>query len=167
MHFDMSLIALFKFILLVYGAAHCLGCLFYALSVFQGERFDTTYQPFSILYSEFGTIEYNYQTSDRSLSYFICLFKGFNIITALSYESVYPETHVELVFSILCIYLQLVVYAYILGTITNYLACSSRPSLTSAECAADSRLPAHCEGWRGRDLSRPCPSPAGQEGCED
>lgn len=75
-HFDMSVIALFKFVLLVYGAAHCLGCMFYALSVFEGEFFDVAYQPFSILYSERGSIEYNYRTSDRSQAYFVCLFKG-------------------------------------------------------------------------------------------
>lgn len=120
-HFDMTIIALFKFVLFVYGGAHFLGCSFYALSVFEGERFDPAYQPFSILYSEVGSIEFDYRASDRSFAYFVCLFKGFNIITALNYEVVYPETHAEIVFSVLCIYLQIVLYAYILGTITNYL----------------------------------------------
>lgn len=39
----------------------------------------------------------------------------------MNYEAIYPETHAEIIFSTVCIYLQLIVYAYILGTITNYL----------------------------------------------
>ena len=55
------------------------------------------------------------------VKYLVCLFKGFNIITAQNYEQVVPETYPELVYSIIGSFVQILVASYILGTITNYL----------------------------------------------
>ena len=47
--------------------------------------------------------------------------QGFSVISAQNYELVVPQTWPEVLFSIVCVFVQIVIVAYILGTANHYL----------------------------------------------
>eukprot|EP00854_Cymbomonas_tetramitiformis_P007275 gene7275-8664_t len=53
--------------------------------------------------------------------YLIVMYKGFNGMTNLGYENVLPNNFWEMTMAIIVIYLQILIAAYILGTMFNYL----------------------------------------------
>ena len=119
-HAQMQISALYKLIIILFGSAHWLGCLFYFLSNVQRHSEQEAYTTFSVLMSR-NQVGFNLTTTGAAEQYLVAIFKGFNIISAQNYESVVPQTYPEMIFSILCVPLQIYIAAYVLGTINNYL----------------------------------------------
>ena len=68
-----------------------------------------------MLYSLQGGAGYNAKASSPTFDYLLCIFKGFNIISAQNYEQVTPEIYSELVLSVFFTLLQIILFAYIVG----------------------------------------------------
>lgn len=73
------------------------------------------------LFSEYGGTGYNYEVASAVQSYVVMVYKGFNVISAQNYELVVPETYPEICFAVVCVFLQIILASYILGTINHYL----------------------------------------------
>ena len=120
---DVRQLAVIKFCLLIVGCAHWVGCIFFylsRLSDFSGHYGKSTWVA---QWEEFhaGVIDYNAESSDTWQSYLLIIYKGLNGLTNLGYERAVPQRYDEMVFSVLVIYLHVILDAYILGTLFHYV----------------------------------------------
>eukprot|EP00854_Cymbomonas_tetramitiformis_P023779 gene23779-28828_t len=100
---------------MIFMVAHWVGCLYYFMASCMNFDNSTWYHQVSAQFSGFDT------HSSLMAQYLIAMYKGFNGLTNLGYENVLPNNVYEMVMSVVVIYLQILIAAYILGTMFNYL----------------------------------------------
>lgn len=101
---------------MIYLASHWTGCLFFWLArIYNFNSTTWVSQLDDVL------IDYNHETNSAMESYLVCLYKGFNGITNLGYEATVSNNAQEMFFSILVMFFQIIMAAFILGTLFNYL----------------------------------------------
>ena len=64
---------------------------------------------------------YDLETSDRSFDYLLCVYKGFNQLSNITYDRGLPGNASEMVFAVVVMVVQTYITALILGTLLNYL----------------------------------------------
>jgi len=123
---NVSVVATFKFILLIMMSAHYIGLMFFFFALVAG--FDTSVESESwvIQFSVSSYIVVNLGESLSYENYLLCMYKGMNALTNLGYESTVPKRMEELVLSMVTFITQLVVEAYILGEPRTVDPTSSR-----------------------------------------
>ncbi|KAK3276144.1 hypothetical protein CYMTET_15766 [Cymbomonas tetramitiformis] len=112
---DVMRLQLYKFVQMIFMVAHWVGCLYYFMASCMNFDNSTWYHQVSAQFSGFDT------HSSLMAQYLIAMYKGFNGLTNLGYENVLPNNVYEMVMSVVVIYLQILIAAYILGTMFNYL----------------------------------------------
>jgi hypothetical protein len=102
--------------LVIILSAHWVGCIFYFLARAQ-RKDDTTWL------AEFEKLVPLYDRSKSSISseYVLCIYKGFNTLTALGYDGGMPKNLIELYWRIIVLCIQVQLSGLILGTLLNYL----------------------------------------------
>eukprot|EP00899_Mesostigma_viride_P001739 jgi/Mesvir1/11566/Mv06708-RA.1 len=99
------------------GAAHWVGCLYYLLARLNGFNRSTWIGQ----WERIGRTGYEEDTADNLEKYVLIIYKGFNAVSNLGFEIIVHTEWVEMLASIIVIFLQVVLYSYILGTIFHYL----------------------------------------------
>jgi len=102
--------------LVILLSAHWVGCIFYFLARALNKD-DTTWL------AEFEKLVPLYDRSHTSVSYeyCLCIYKGFNTLTALGYDGGMPKNLIELFWRIIVLCIQVQLSGLILGTLLNYL----------------------------------------------
>ncbi|KAK9850461.1 hypothetical protein WJX84_001935, partial [Apatococcus fuscideae] len=122
-HVDIRTVAFGKYIVLVLGFAHWVGCVYFALarwSDFNNSAYASTW-----LEQFFNQTMFNYSCNpgqgDVGGVYAIAIYKGLNALANLGYDPTIPERWDEMLYTIVVILLSIVMQAYILGTLNHYV----------------------------------------------
>lgn len=126
---NISTLASVKFVLMIFLAMHWIGCLFYFLAIVSGFDNNAMWQSWVPQYIDVNGIHdtaWDFDPGARGnmmspAAYLLCVYKGLNMLTNLGYEGVSPRRYEELVLSVVVIFVQMVIEAYILGTLFHYL----------------------------------------------
>lgn len=126
---NISTLATAKFVLMIFLAMHWIGCLFYFLAIVASFDDVPTWQSWVPQFIDVNTVsitnwDLDVLVTGGSMSpaaYLLCVYKGLNMLTNLGYEGVSPRRYEELVASVVVIFVQMVIEAYILGTLFHYL----------------------------------------------
>ena len=126
LHTNMRRVALLKFLCMVFGLSHIVGCFGYflaRLSKFSGRDLLMTwvaqYKDFSPGYD----YDYNNNLSfTQSVKvYLLIMYTGFCGLTNMGYEQTDPQRWEEMLFTIVVVIMQIILEAYILGTLFHYI----------------------------------------------
>ncbi|XRB09682.1 potassium channel skor [Pycnococcus provasolii] len=124
---DVRKLAVIKFILLIIGCAHWVGCIFFYLSRLSKFSATRTLMTWVAQWEiQGGVAGYDAELSPKWESYLLILYKGFNGLTNLGYENVVPQRYDEMIFSVLTIYVHVILDSYILGTLFHYVVKKDR-----------------------------------------
>ncbi|GMH42770.1 hypothetical protein BSKO_10689 [Bryopsis sp. KO-2023] len=122
-HLNIRHIAFFKFLVTVVGTAHWVGCAFFVLagwSNFEASPKKSTWM--GLFLERHFSVTIPCPSEHHVLTpYFISIYKGLNGLTNLGYDIGVPEREDEMAFSIIIILVQIVLEAYILGTLVHYV----------------------------------------------
>lgn len=112
---DVSTVASFKFVLLIFLSAHYIGTISYFLCILA--KFDTADESMSwvIQYHINNFVKVDIGEVLSPANYLLAMFKGISFLTPLSYENTVPRRMADLLFAITAFMIQMVVKAYILG----------------------------------------------------
>eukprot|EP00899_Mesostigma_viride_P010334 jgi/Mesvir1/19301/Mv10371-RA.2 len=91
-HVNVRHLALYKFTLLVYGAAHWVGCLYYLLARLNGFNRSTWIGQ----WERIGRTGYEEDTADNLEKYVLIIYKGFNAVSNLGFEIIVHTEWVEM-----------------------------------------------------------------------
>mmetsp|Transcript_5758 Transcript_5758/g.16161 ORF Transcript_5758/g.16161 Transcript_5758/m.16161 type:complete len:1854 (-) Transcript_5758:3600-9161(-) len=118
---NVSTLATFKFVLLVFLSTHYLGLMAYFFCIIA--RFDRQLevQSWVVQFEMNNFIPVDIGPYLGLEGYLLCMYKGLNSLTNLGYEGTVPKRMDELIFAMVTFVIQMVVEAYILGTLTHYL----------------------------------------------
>ncbi|KAK9811376.1 hypothetical protein WJX72_002779 [[Myrmecia] bisecta] len=121
-HINIRHIAFGKFVVLVLGVAHWIGCIFYFMSRTSGYNQD----PLSATWVEqvYANSDFNYGCdSNASIMqvYGVAIYKGLNGLANLGYDIDLPQRSNEMLFAALVMLISAVMEAYILGTLFHYV----------------------------------------------
>lgn len=152
---DYRLIALFKFSIMLLGAAHWVGCIWFLMARVRDFKHTTWLAQYErVIYQEEGEDaeeKYNHPKSVWK-NYQLSLFYGFYSMTAFGYPTM-PDNDAECIYAIFLCIAQLIYNAYILGTLFHYVVKSDkgienhRKRMKGVETYAESRkLPAELVG---------------------
>lgn len=117
-HMDFRVVALCKFLLMMFGMAHWIGCLWWLFARFRNfddktwvAQFDFAFSPTNSTIAEYDPPRNNWR------NYQDALYWGFNSMTAFGYSDVLPNNGIECLFATSLCLVQLMYNAYILGTL--------------------------------------------------
>ena len=102
--------------LVIILTAHWIGCLFYFIARLMSKDNTTWLAEFESLVPT-----YDRQNSTIGFDYILCIYKGFNTLTALGYDGGMPKNLVEVLWRIVVLIIQVQLSGLILGTLLNYL----------------------------------------------
>ncbi|KAK3265973.1 hypothetical protein CYMTET_25376 [Cymbomonas tetramitiformis] len=112
---DVQKMQMFKFLMMIFLVAHWVGLVYFFIA--RELTFDE-----STWIDQISNQLSGYHIDSNLMShYLIVMYKGFNGMTNLGYENVLPNNFWEMTMAIIVIYLQILIAAYILGTMFNYL----------------------------------------------
>ncbi|GMH40854.1 hypothetical protein BSKO_08758 [Bryopsis sp. KO-2023] len=114
-------VAFIKFFVLVFGTAHWSGCMFYFLARLSNFSSTEGEESWIRLFPEDTGLDFVAGRTSTLKAYIVMLYKGFNCLTNLGYDSYIPQRPEEFILQILVINVQIVMAAYILGTLFHYL----------------------------------------------
>lgn len=126
LHTNMRRVALLKFFIMVFGLAHVTGCLSYffaRLSKFTGKDLNVTWVA---QYKEYNP-DYDFNFNDHltlresAKVYLLIVYTGFNGLTNMGYEMTDPQRWEEMIYCIAVVAMQIVLEAFILGTLFHYI----------------------------------------------
>eukprot|EP00736_Rhodelphis_marinus_P003625 Rmarinus@m.19453 len=115
-HINVRKMALLKFFVLLVGAAHWIGCLWYYLA-FLGDFDENTW----VSQYEGLNRHYHHEDAESAVNYLLALFWGFNSLTNMGNLGILPSSPQEIIYGLLVIFAQALFYAYVLGSIFHYL----------------------------------------------
>ena len=102
--------------LVIILSAHWIGCFFYFMAR-AWSKDDTTWL------AQFEKLVPLYDRSNATVSseYLLCIYKGFNTLTALGYDGGMPNNLIEMLLKCVVLAIQVQLSGLILGTLLNYL----------------------------------------------
>ncbi|KAK3251628.1 hypothetical protein CYMTET_39030 [Cymbomonas tetramitiformis] len=106
-----------KLLLLIFLSSHYIGCGFYAVS--RVTDFSPTSWAMQIHHNH---PQFELHSSTYGEKYLMIIYKGFNVISLLGYDGVVPDSVAEMLLSTFFVFGQMVLSAYILGTLFHYLS---------------------------------------------
>ncbi|KAK3264010.1 hypothetical protein CYMTET_27222 [Cymbomonas tetramitiformis] len=106
-----------KLLLLIFLSSHYIGCCFYVVS----RAMDFSPTSWAVQMHHYLP-KFELQSSTYEEKYLMIIYKGFNAISLLGYDGVIPDSVAEMVLSTFVIFGQMVLSAYILGTLFHYLS---------------------------------------------
>eukprot|EP00736_Rhodelphis_marinus_P008001 Rmarinus@m.3149 len=115
-HVDIRKMSAIKFSLLLFGAAHWVGSFWFYVAFLYGDDATTWIDEYEIV-----DPCYNRDTASEAYSTILVMYWGFNGLTNLGYQGILPSNAGEVVYGVFVMFLQVIFYAYILGTIFHYL----------------------------------------------
>lgn len=139
-----STVASVKFVLLIFLAIHWIGCGFYFLAIASGfytaeqwQSWVPQFQTANNMYEGEWTLDAEIGGRLDPAAYLLCVYKGLNMLSHLSYENVSPRRYSELIASLVVLVLGVMVEAYILGAPLLQLHAGAPDSIAkmAADCA--------------------------------
>eukprot|EP00736_Rhodelphis_marinus_P010665 Rmarinus@m.2341 len=115
-HIDIRKMSVFKFAILLFGTAHWVGCFwFYIAQLYDNHG--------STWLDEYDTLDTYFEKDQTDYYYLnlVAVYWGFNSLANLGNLGIYPSNTLEVFYGVFVIFLQVIFYAYILGTIFHYL----------------------------------------------
>ncbi|KAK3284500.1 hypothetical protein CYMTET_7856 [Cymbomonas tetramitiformis] len=115
-HIKVRDLAVVKYLMLLLFGAHYIASVFFFCADMNNFDDDTWIR-------RVGVAKESYQYSpDRSWhSYLLALYKAFNHLTNMGFESIVPQNKADTTASLIAIFLQIVIYSYALSTLFHYL----------------------------------------------
>eukprot|EP00899_Mesostigma_viride_P007210 jgi/Mesvir1/16490/Mv10045-RA.1 len=113
-HANVRRVAFVKFLVLVVGVSHMTGCVYYWLARLKHME-DITWVAQVV-----RNKTYLPGLDTLAATYGLIIYKGFLAMASLGFGPIHATSY-EMVFAIIVLFVQVVVYAYILGTIQHYL----------------------------------------------
>eukprot|EP00899_Mesostigma_viride_P007204 jgi/Mesvir1/16485/Mv10043-RA.1 len=113
-HANVRRVAFVKFLVLVVGVSHTTGCVYYWLARLKHME-DITWVAQVV-----RNKTYLPGLDTLAATYGLIIYKGFLAMASLGFGPIHATSY-EMVFAIIVLFVQVVVYAYILGTIQHYL----------------------------------------------
>ncbi|KAK3239416.1 hypothetical protein CYMTET_50659 [Cymbomonas tetramitiformis] len=114
---NVKMLQVYKFLFMIFLVGHWLGCMFFWLARLQDFDSSTWVRQFS----NYVMPEFDFDNSSQRERYVVALYKGLNMLSSLQYDSTFPSNTAEQMFSTIAICVQVVMEAYILGTLFHYL----------------------------------------------
>lgn len=126
LHTNMRRVAFLKFFIMVFGLSHATGCLSYflaRLSKFTGKDLNVTWVAQYKEYNPGYDFNYNEHLTlhESAKVYLLIVYTGFNGLTNMGYEMTDPQRWEEMVYCIAVVFMQIVLEAFILGTLFHYI----------------------------------------------
>lgn len=136
-HVDFRVVALCKFLLMLFGMAHWVGCLWWLFA--RVRKFDQTTWVAQMSRSRQGRDNDSKYSAPKDdwRNYQLSLYWGFSSMTSFGYSDIIPDNGIEIIFATTMCLVQLAYNAYILGTLFRCAVIKDEKSATLQKTMKD------------------------------